>query len=712
MATTPFSEAAERVASGGDPHAEAEALVSALTLDELFGMLDGDVPFANGLVDISTGGYHEHPWPAARVERLGIPGLLFSDGPRGVVIGSATCFPVSMARGASFDLELEEAIGDAIGIELRASGATYFGGVCINLLRHPGWGRAQETYGEDPLHVGAFGASLTRGVQRHAMACVKHYALNSMENARFTVDVVADERALHEVYLPHFRQVIDEGVASVMSSYNSVNGEWTGQSHHLLTEILRDDWGFEGFVITDFIFGLRDPVQSVRAGLDIEMPFRQQRAVALPIAIEDGTLSRADLEAPARRIVATLLRFAPILDRPRPPVELICCDEHRHLARRAATESMVMLRNEDSLLPLDADRLETVALVGSLAAVPNLGDGGSSDVSAAHTVTPLDGLRAALPGVDVRHSDDHSAALEADAVIVVVGFTKDDEGEFIDDSGQLDALASLMPSRDDPSVGQSIPLPPFDPPHQPFIGSEGMSRGGDRRSLRLSADDEALIAATIDANPNTVVAVMGGSATVMPWIDDVPSVLLIWYPGQEGGHALADLVLGRVAPSGRLPFAIPRDENDLVRFDPDASTETYGVLHGQWWLDANDIEPHFPFGFGLGYTTIEIVEARATGPSTVEVELANTGERDGVHVVQIYGSVPTSAHLRPARRLIGFARAAVNAGRSLIVDVPIRLDTLEVRVDGAFVSEAAPIAVVAASHAGDSGVPVLGLPNS
>ncbi|MEM8905268.1 MAG: glycoside hydrolase family 3 N-terminal domain-containing protein, partial [Actinomycetota bacterium] len=274
---TAFDEAARRVADGASALQEAAALVAALDVDELLGLLDGDVPFWPGLADMTGGGYYRHPWPAAAVDRLGIPGFRFSDGPRGVVIGSATCFPVSMARGATFDVELEEEIGRAIGRELRASGANFYGGVCVNLLRHPGWGRAQETYGEDPHHVGELGAALTRGVQELALACVKHFACNSMENARFSVDVTADERALHEVYLPHFRRVVDEGVASVMSAYNSLNGEWCGDSRRLLTDVLRDEWAFEGFVITDFIFGLRDPVGGLGTGLDVEMPFRQQR---------------------------------------------------------------------------------------------------------------------------------------------------------------------------------------------------------------------------------------------------------------------------------------------------------------------------------------------------------------------------------------------------------------------------------------------------
>ena len=185
-------------------------------------------------------------------------------------------------------------------------------------MRHPAWGRAQETYGEDPHHVGEMAAALTRGLQRHVLACMKHFALNSMENARFTVDVRVDERALHEVYLPHFKRVADEGVASVMSAYNSVNGAWCGENATLLRTILRDEWGWDGFVTSDFVFGLRDGPGSVRAGLNIEMPFRQVRATTVPAALADGSLAEADVDARVSETVATLLRFWPVIDQPRP----------------------------------------------------------------------------------------------------------------------------------------------------------------------------------------------------------------------------------------------------------------------------------------------------------------------------------------------------------------------------------------------------------
>src|SRR5690242_6845626 len=241
---TSFDRAVDAVRSGADPAERARSIYALLSEEERLGLLDGDEPFWPGMPEMMGTGYNLEPIVAGAVPRLGIPGIRFADGPRGAVIGNSTAFPVPMARGATWDPELEERVGAAIGAEIRAQGGTYFGGVCVNLLRHPAWGRAQETYGEEPALLGALGSALARGAQRYVMACVKHYACNSMENARFSVDVTVDEATLHEIYLPHFKAVVDAGATSVMSAYNSVNGEWCGQNPVLLTDILRDEWGF------------------------------------------------------------------------------------------------------------------------------------------------------------------------------------------------------------------------------------------------------------------------------------------------------------------------------------------------------------------------------------------------------------------------------------------------------------------------------------
>ena len=728
-----FDEAAARVDTGADPFVEAAAIVAAMTDEERLGCLDGDTAFWPGLVDLIGGGYYEHAWPAARVERLGVPGIEFADGPRGCVVGRATAFPVPMARGATFDPALEEEIGAAIGAELRASGATFTGAVCINLLRHPAWGRAQETYGEDPLHVGEMGAAATRGLQRHVLACMKHFALNSMENARFRVDVTVDERALHEVYLPHFRRVAAEGVASVMSAYNSVNGSWCGEHAELLTTILRDEWGWDGFVVSDFVFGLRDPVASVAAGLDVEMPFRQQRAMALPGALASGELDRDDVERAVTRVVATLLRFHRLLDEAgRPPRSVIASPTHRDLARRAAAASMVLLRNSDDLLPLDPVSTRHIAVLGRLAGVPNLGDGGSSDVHPPHVVTPLDGIRAAFPDAEIAYDDgarpeDVAAFVRgADAVVVVVGYTEHDEGEYLADAGTAPLISELFPPMDHPELGLppsegSIDGPNGGPSRGSGAGADGvhadrptMAPGGDRPSLRLSTSDEALVAAATAAHDRVAVVAMAGSAVVAPWADRVGALLVIWYPGMEGGAALGDVLVGRSEPGGRLPFAVPHDEAALVPFERDADTATYGLLHGQWWLDHHGIVPHFPFGAGSGYTTWDVVNAwvepapdeattaAASGVTAhVTVDVRNTGPRDGSTVLFVFAGLPGSDVERPPRRLVGFGRVHEQAGASARVVLPIDLAHLDVRLAGRWSREPGAYHLEVGRWAGD-----------
>ncbi|MCI3948499.1 MAG: beta-glucosidase-like glycosyl hydrolase [Acidimicrobiales bacterium] len=686
--TTPFEEAAAAVAGGADARAEAAALVEAMTPEERRWCLDGDLPFWAGLGDLGTGGYHKRPFPAAVVERLGVPGFRFSDGPRGIVIGPATAFPVSMGRGATWDLDLEERIGDAIGRELRAVGADLYGGVCVNVLRHPAWGRAQETYGEDPFHVGELGAALTRGVQRHAMACVKHLACNSMENARFKVDVTVDEVALHEVFLPHFRRIVDEGVASVMSAYNSVNGEWCGQSHALLRDVLRGEWGFDGFVISDWIFGLRAAGPSVTAGLDVEMPYRMVRSTGLDAAVEAGEVTEEDIAERVVPTVATLLRFAERLAAPRPGTEVLACPEHRALAREAATRAIVLLRNEAvdgrPLLPLDAGELRRVAVVGRLAALRNLGDHGSSDVWAPEVVTPVDGLRAALPDAEVVHHEEADGVAGADVAVVVVGYTAADEGEYIGQSG-TSHLSSLFPGPDDPELAERFTAAAADDPWPPPPegvgrqgGGVGFGDGGDRVSLRLHEQDEALVRAVAAANPRTVVAVVSGSAVLLsPWIGSVPAVVQAWYGGMEGGAALADVLLGVASPTGRLPFTVPTDEAHLPPFDREADQVTYDAWHGWWRLERDGHEPAFPFGFGLTYTdfalgawSLERVEDELLLRGTV----ANTGARDGTDVVQAYGG-----RQGDRRRLVGFARVDVAAGHESAVELRVPLERLAAR---------------------------------
>src|SRR5512137_1039228 len=511
----------------------AQELFGQLTLAEKIKMMSGDLPFWPGMADMLGGGYADHPWVAGAVPRLGIPGVRFADGPRGVIMDGGTTFPVSMGRGATFDIELEERVGDVIGRELRAMGGNFFGGVCINLLRHPAWGRAQETYGEDPIHLGEFGAALVRGVQKHVMACAKHYALNSMENARFSVDVTIAPRPLHEIYLRHFKRAVDEGVASIMSAYNSVNGEWCGQNYTLLTEILKKQWGFQGFVMTDFIFGMRDSKKAALAGQDVEMPFAMLHNRDLKQLVERGEVPLERIDEAALRVLRQQIRFAQGRDPREYSLDVVGSEAHRKIAREAAEKAIVLLKNEGALLPLK--KVKKLAVIGKLAAMPTTGDGGSSNTRPPYVITPLQGLQEALEGLAEIIYDDGSnparsaqVARQAEVVVVVAGYTHQDEGEYVSPDSMTE-LSKSFPS----------PTPEEMPIAQAMMANidatsgvnNAMPPGGDRKLLTLHPDDEALIQAVVASNPRTVVAMMGGSAIITEhWRRQVPAILMLWYP--------------------------------------------------------------------------------------------------------------------------------------------------------------------------------------
>ncbi len=578
----------------------AEALLHQLTAAEKLALLSGATPFWSGMAAIALAdASHRRPWPTRAVPRLGIGGLQFVDGPRGVVLeGGATTFPVPIARGASWNPELEERIGAAIAREARSFGADWLAAVCVNLLRHPGWGRAQETYGEDPVHVGVLGAACCRGIGRHAIACVKHLALNSIDSSRFLVDVRASPRVLHELYLPQFRACVEAGAGSVMSAYNRVNGIWCGQHPELLTQILKRRWGFTGLVVSDFIFGLRDGPAALLAGLDLEMPFPLALPERAGAALACGALPQARVDdAVLRQLRLQLRRPAGAY-----PRTLRRCREHRELAREAARQAIVLLRNEPPLggsppvLPLGD--LGSLALIGPLAAAVNLGDRGSSDTRppAGAVVTPLQGLQAARPDLPIRHHDGRdpsaAAALAAgcDAAVVVAGLDWQLEGEHIH-PGDIAPVLALIP----PPLWL-LPLqlwPRLRPLWRRFTGLiawltshaspplRGAFAAGDRTDLQLPAPQVQLIRAVAAANRRTVVVLMGGGAILShPWHQLVPGLLLLWYPGEQGGHALAEVLFGSVSPSGRLPFTIPSDLAQLPPFEPRAPVVTYDLWHG------------------------------------------------------------------------------------------------------------------------------------
>jgi beta-glucosidase len=687
--TNTFAAAVDAVREGQSPANAARVLYAQLTDDERLRLLDGDTPFWAGMAALMSAGYNRHPYIHGAIDRLGIPGTRFIDGPRGCVAGHGTAFPVSMARGATWDVALEEQVGEIIGREIRAQGGNFFGGVCINLPRHPAWGRIQETYGDDPYHLGEFGAALTRGTQKYVMACAKHYALNSMENARFTVDVCIDDAALHDVYLPHFKRAVDEGVAAIMSAYNSVNGSFAGQNEYLLTQVLRDDWGWTGITVSDFIWGLRDAAASLNAGLDLEEPFAQQRAQHLRRQLADGATSWAMVERAGVRLLAAQLRSYATRVAADPDSSVMANDDARALARTVAARAMVLLKNDpvgaNPVLPVAPGSVSSIAVIGRLATAPNMGDHGSSDVRSPSHCTPLNGITAAFPGARIMSvtSDDPAAAAAAaassDIAIVIAGFDARDEGEYVgSETLKRPELLALFPPMPE-GAGRARP-PATSEDGEPNIMNDGDTFGGDRSRLTLRPIDEAIIAAVAAANAKTVVCVVAAGAVIMEaWRTQVPAIVMMWYAGMEGGHALADVLTGRQNPSGRLPFSIPTSPDHLPAFDRTAAVATYDRFHGQRLLDTLCVQAAYPHGFGLSYTTWSIDDVEVAEQAADAVRLAahvtNHGTRDGHHVVQVYGRRRTGRYAGELM-LAGFAGVDVAAGASAVVDVHVSLVAL------------------------------------
>lgn len=595
--------------------------------------------------------YNHDSYQAGGNERLNIPTMRFFDGPRGLVSGEATCFPVSIARAASFDRELEYRIGDVIGKEVRAAQGNYFGGVCINLLRHPAGGRAQEGYGEDSYLTGQMGVSLMKGVQsNNVMACIKHYAVNNQENTRFDVNVEADERVLREVYLPHFMECVDNDAASVMGSYNKFRGDQVCASSYLLTKVLKEDWNFRGFVISDFIFAVKDTELSARAGLDIEMPTTIFYGNKLLKAVKDGRVPENHIDESAFRIARTVLKYEMAPD-PLPdyPESLIGSGEHIALALEAAERSIVLMQNNNKVLPFDRKETKRVLVAGKLAVSQNIGDHGSSRVRPAYIVTPLDGLKK-LYGSEVEFihdSGENTDSLKekirkADAVVYVVGYNHDDEGEYATKSKY--------------------------------------TTGGDRKSLRLHESESRMIRETAMLSKNSVVVLIGGSAIIVEeWKDKVNGIIHAFYPGMEGGTAIAKVLFGDVNPGGKLPFTVASDESHYPGFDINATEVTYDRYHGYIKLDHDGNKASFPFGFGLSYTEFSHDSLSVEcGPDGVVASLivTNTGERKGDQVIQLYIGFDGSKVEREHKLLKGFERVSLNPGETRKVSISCPFERL------------------------------------
>ncbi len=615
------------------------------------------------------------PVHAGGNKKFDLPSTIFLDGPRGVSFyKGTTAFPTTMARGASWDVDLERRIGEAMAKEVRALGANYSGAVCMNLLRHPAWGRSQETYGEDPHHLGEMASALVAGIQsQNVQACVKHFAANSMENNRFGGSINMDERTLRDVYLPHFKKVTERGAASVMSAYNKVNGEYCGHSKYLLTDILRKEWGFKGYITSDWQNGLYDTKKGVEAGMNIEMPAANcYRLSNIKKLLKNGDLTEQQIDTLVYPIIYTKLLFASKKDKQTYPKSIVGCEAHVALAREATEKSAVLLKNESNILPLEKTSVKTIAVIGSLASVAQTGDHGSSRVFTTSLISPLEALQYYFEGSTTKvltasNSDlakVKEVSAQADVVLVVAGTTYLDEGEFIG-NGQI---------RDKKN-----------PNKKNFITKTGvLAVGGDRAYLHLHQADIDVIKAAASVNKKVVVSLVAGSAvTVEEWHEEVSAIIQTFYNGQEGGHALARLLFGEVNPSGKLPFTVPVSENDLPPFDSYAAEVDYGYYHGYTLLDKELILPRYPFGYGLSYTKFQLSDLQKELGDVLQLSLnvTNIGSREGAEVVQVYiGLEPQQGGSNqldvPQKLLRGFAKVNLLAGEQKHITITIPLTEL------------------------------------
>ncbi|WKK65348.1 beta-glucosidase family protein [Lutimonas zeaxanthinifaciens] len=654
----------------------AEELVAKMDLREKIDQMYGEKMYQ--IPKLAIGFLMKNRFPHVYVgenKRLHIPPWVLSDGPRGArvmdhKVNSVTTFPVGMARGASWDVDLEERIHEVIAIEMRANKVNYAATPCINLLRHPAWGRAQETYGEDPWLLGEFGVAAVRGIEKHnVMACPKHFALNSLDNSRFVVDVELDERTLREVYLPHFKKTIQVGKpASIMSAYNKVRGEYLANNKYLLNDILRNEWGFKGFVSSDWFKGTYDGIGSVKAGLDVEMPYQQvYKYEILEEGIENGEISEADIDKIVTRTLETRLKYSFSDDQETYGYEEIEKESHVALARVAAEKSMVLIKN-DNLLPLASESGQKVLVLGRLANAENTGDHGSSNSTSLNITTPYEGIKSLNESIgneiELYDGPDTQLAAEkakqSDQVILVVGYTFENEGEYINMKDDMEKSAE---------AGR-------------LLGEKGI--GGDRESLRLLPEDEALIEAVSSVNKKVVVVYVGGSAINMnAWESKVPSIVFAWYSGMEGGTALANVLYGKVNPSGKLPFSIARNDSDYPYFNPYTLKIEYGYYHGYTLFDKNDIEVAYPFGYGLSYTSyaynnLTIQNSALTPDDTLKasIEVTNTGDMAGEEIVQLYVGFKNSQIDRPVKLLRGFDKIKLQPGETKVVPFEVKVEDL------------------------------------
>ncbi len=594
-------------------------------------------------------------WTTKPIERLNLPRIMMTDGPHGLrkqahdsngadISGSvpATCFPTSCATGASFDRDLLHEIGEALGEECLQEEVSVLLGPGINLKRSPLCGRNFEYFSEDPYLAGELTTSHVSGVQSTGVGTsLKHFAVNNQETRRLTVNAVVDERALREMYLAAFETVVKRAQPwTIMGSYNQVNGAFASENERLLTTVLREEWGFEGAVVSDW-GACNDRVEGVRAGLDLEMPGPAQfNDAAIVKAVRDGLLDESELDTVAIRNVELIQKGASSLK----PAFTYDVDAHHALARRAAAQSAVLLKNQDGILPLakGAD----AAVIGAFAQTPRYQGAGSSLINPTRLDNPIAELEKAGLLVTYAEGYDHASGKTSDELIA--------------------AACEAAKGKDVALVYAGLP---------DCYESEGF----DRETLDMPEGHNRLIEEVAKVNPNTVVVLMCGAPVVMPWAAQVKAILLAYLGGQAVGGAVADLLCGKANPCGKLAETLPKSLSDTpcARYFPGkAKTVEYreSIFVGYRYYDAAGAEVAYPFGYGLSYTTFEYsglklsVDRFAKGDTiTAEVTVTNTGARDGAEIVQLYIGKEQSAVYRAPKELRGVEKVFLKAGQSKTV---------------------------------------------
>jgi beta-glucosidase len=668
--------------------ARVEDLLPRLTLEEKISLVHGDSKFTT-----------------AAIPRLGIARRWLSDGPHGVreevsaddwmpagrTDDFSTNMPADLLLAATWNPDLGTTFGKVIGEEAVARGKQIMLGPSVNIQRTPLCGRNFEYMGEDPFLAARMAVSYIKGAQSQGISsCVKHFALNNQETERGTIDVEADERTLREIYLPAFKAAVQEaGVLSVMGAYNKFRGQHCCENEYLLNKILKDEWGFKGLVVSDW-GGVHDTREAALYGMDLEMGSKQpydQYYLAGPFmsALQKGELPMSCLDDKVRRNLRVMFTTHLIEDKPSLARKgSLNTAAHQSAARHIAEEGIVLLKNQNSALPLNVSTIKSIAVIGGNATHKFASEGGSAGIKALYEVTPLDGILSRVgEKINVTFSEGYPQPPQRRrrpttiaSGVASAPATEPTTAQFMLSSPEMIERAVRAASQADIAI---------------VLAGTNHSRnydteGSDRKNLKLPYNQDELIQRVVQANPRTIVVLISGGPVEMdPWISEVPAVVQAWYPGMEGGNAIAAVLFGDVNPSGKLPCTFPKKLEDspahaLGAYPGEKGIEHYdeGLLVGYRWFDTKNIEPLFPFGHGLSYTQfdysgLKLDEAtHSTEPLiTISADITNSGARDGSEVVQVYVHPVHPSVSRPDKELKGFKKVPLRAGETKTINIPL-----------------------------------------